>query len=43
MWAIGEWALGDMRFQKMFGLYSVECHWRNSHVGWVLGWFCGYG
>ena len=30
MWLMGEWAVGpivgDIRFQKIFGLYSVEHH-----------------
>ena len=25
-WSVSQWILGVMRFQKIFGLYSVECH-----------------
>ena len=25
-WAVGQWIVNEMRFQKIFGLYSVECH-----------------
>ena len=25
-WSVSQWILGVMRFQKIFGLYGVECH-----------------
>ena len=25
-WSVSQWILGVMRFQKIFGLYSVERH-----------------
>ena len=35
-WAVRQWIVGDMRFQKIFGLYGVEfIKWRNGQVRWV--------
>ena len=37
VWVMGEWTVGDMKFQKIF----VLCI--NGHIRWVVGGFCGYG
>ena len=43
-WSVGQWIVGGMRFQKLFGLYSVECHkLEKAQVRWILGGFCGSG
>ena len=41
---MSQWILGVIRFQKIFGLYSVErFKWINGQVKWVLGGFGGSG
>ena len=41
-WSVSQWILGVIRFQKIFGLYSVERQVRrNGQVRWVLGGFGG--
>ena len=41
-WPVGQWIVDAMRFQKIFGLYSVECHkvekW-SGRLGSGLVWF----
>ena len=46
-WAESHWIIGDISFQKIYGLYSVEHHkvekWSyNVGCGWVLWvwWVC---
>ena len=43
-WPVGQWIVDAMRFQKIFGLYSVECHkvekW-SGRLGSGLVWFGG--
>ena len=36
-WSVGQWILGVMRFQKIFGLYSVERHKVEKGAGQVMG------
>ena len=43
-WAVGQWIVGAMRFQKIFGFHSVERHkvekWScRIGSGWVW-WVC---
>ena len=41
-WSVGQWILGVMRFQKTFGLCSVERHKVRSGGFWVgLVGLCG--
>ena len=35
--SVGQWILGVMRFQKIFGLYSVERHKVEKGAGQVMG------
>ena len=46
-WTVGYWIVGVIRFQKIYGFYSVEYHkvkkWPNKvGCGWVLWvwWVC---
>ena len=40
---VGYWIVGVTSFQKIYGLYSVNIiKWRNGHMRWVVGGFCGY-
>ena len=38
-WSVGQWIVGVMRFQKIFGLYDVERHKVENWSGQVGSWW----